>query len=486
MRNEASETGGRTVYKRIAAPQTERARVMNNAKAKKMKTMQTETLDASTLRRATSLPHTAPAVISRARLGNPSRPRRLLLCLDGVPFTVLAAARARGMFEMFHEPSRLLSPFPTMTNVALSTMLRATPPLGYESLYFDSATRKLAGGVSKYVGRRTPDKIPSSYMDTLDYQEPLPCEFLVYFAPDKICLADVLRFSARFNKTPPQQDFFAFLKATDGLLHICGAERLQAALVELDRVLRDVCTRYGADTEIVLFSDHGMNLEENHRVPLRKHLERHGFIWTNHLEAGNERQVVVPAFGLCGYVALYCANERAAQTAAATLATLDGIDFSLTRDGAAALVTSARGTARIRRRTTGNAVAYVYQPHAGDDPLALNPIKAELDLQGALDLDGYASADAWFTATARHTYPDALANLYGALFDNRVAHTADVLVSLHDGYYYGATAFAVIARRLLATHGNALAGSSTAFLASTHQRFPAIVRACDAEPLLRN
>src|SRR5918911_744928 len=92
-----------------------------------------------------------------------TRERRLLLCLDGVPFEIMKAAKERGLFESFGPPSRLLSPFPTMTNIALSTMLKATPPLGYESLYFDRNRREVCGGVGKYIGRRTPEKQPSSY-----------------------------------------------------------------------------------------------------------------------------------------------------------------------------------------------------------------------------------------------------------------------------------------------------------------------------------
>jgi hypothetical protein len=82
-----------------------------------------------------------------------------------------------------------------MTNVALSAMFRATPPAGYESLYFDRDARELRGGIRKYIGRRTPDKIPSSYMDNLDYQEPLAFEFLIYVAPERVwratCVASV-------------------------------------------------------------------------------------------------------------------------------------------------------------------------------------------------------------------------------------------------------------------------------------------------------
>ncbi len=159
-----------------------------------------------------------------------TRPRRLLLCLDGVPLEVIEGAKARGLFESFSAPSRLLSPFPTLTNVALSGMLGATPPLGYESLYFDRGARELRGGVRKYIGARTPDKTPSSYMDELDYQEPLPFEFLVYVAPEAVWRADMRRFRERFRAAPQNRDFFAFLKGTDGLLHIRGRGRLEAAL----------------------------------------------------------------------------------------------------------------------------------------------------------------------------------------------------------------------------------------------------------------
>lgn len=48
-----------------------------------------------------------------------TRPRRLLLCLDGVPHQLIEQAKSRGLFDAFGAPTRLLSPFPTMTNVAL-------------------------------------------------------------------------------------------------------------------------------------------------------------------------------------------------------------------------------------------------------------------------------------------------------------------------------------------------------------------------------
>ena len=383
------------------------------------------------------------------------RPRRLLLCLDGVPHKLILEAKGRGLFDGFGAPTKLLSPFPTMTNVALSAMLGASPPAGYESLYFDRSAGELRGGIRKYLGRRTPDKIPSSYMDDLDYQEPLPFEFLIYVAPEKVWRADMQHFRERFRVAPQTRNYFAFLKATDGLLHSQGPDRLGVALESLDKILREIQDYSGQETEIVMFSDHGMNLEENRRVNLRTTLQRQGF------------DVVIPAFGLCSYVALYCRDtDRIPQIADATLEAT-GVDFAVYKDAADVVVKSERGSARIEKQSD----KYRYDA-ANGDPL-------ELSNYG----DSFASDEEWFNRTAGHRYPDAVVNIYKSLFSPRVKHTADILVSLKDGYYFGWSPFGRFVR-LYATHGNALQSSSNAFLMSTHRELPTFVRADDAKTIL--
>ena len=384
-----------------------------------------------------------------------SRPRRLLLCLDGVPHKLIEAARHRGLFDAFGPPSRLLSPFPTMTNVALSAMLGATPPAGYESLYFDRNARELRGGIRKYIGRRTPDKVPSSYMDDLDYQEPLPFEFLIYVAPESIWRADMGKFRERFRSAPPDRDYFAFLKATDGLLHSQGPTRLAVALESLDQILKEIRDHCGNETEVVMFSDHGMNLEENRRVPLKSTLVRRGF------------QVVVPAFGLCSYVAMYCDEQLIPEVARATVE-VEGVDFAVYKDRQEVVIESESGQARVE--STSEGFGYVI---VTGDPLELDRLE-----------HGLKPDKSWFKLTASHKYPDAVPNVYKSLFTPRVQHTADILVSLKDGYYYGWSPFGRFVN-LLATHGNALQSSSNAFLMSTHRQFPAHVRADDAKVLLR-
>ncbi|HEY4425053.1 MAG TPA: alkaline phosphatase family protein [Pyrinomonadaceae bacterium] len=386
------------------------------------------------------------------------RPRRLLLCLDGVPHKLIEGERSRGLFDSFKSPARLLSPFPTMTNVALSAMLGATPPAGYESLYFDRKARELRGGISKYVGRRTPDKVPSSYMEELDYQEPLPFEFLIYVAPEKVWRADMQRFRERFKAAPQNRDYFAFLKATDGLLHAQGPKRLAVALESLDKILKEIRSYCGDETEIVMFSDHGMNLEENRRIPLASTLQRRGF------------KVVIPAFGLCSYAALYCDEDVIPEVARAS-AEVTGLDFAVYKDAAEVVIESSRGQARIEYEAATDSYRYVI---VSGDPLQLGSFPHT-----------FATDAVWYERTAGHRYPNAVANVYKSLFTPRVKHTADVLISMDDGYYYGWTAFGRFVR-LRATHGNALQSSSNAFLMSTHRNFPAYVRADDAKTLLRN
>jgi hypothetical protein len=415
-----------------------------------------------------------------------TRPRRLLLCLDGVPFEVVTEAKSRGLFDNFDDPARLLSPFPTLTNVALAEMLGATPPNGYESLYFDREAGEQRGGVRKYIGRRTPDKVPSSYMDELDYQEPLAFEFLIYVATEAVWRADMRRFRERFRASSPARDFFGFLKATDGLLHIGGPARLVVALRSLDRLLREIQKEVGSETEIVLFSDHGMNLEENRRVNLQTHLRAGGYEVVSHMRRPRgRRRVSAPAFGLCGYAALYCGEETDRAEVADALGGLAGVDFSVYREegDGAACVTGAGGRARVLRIERDGETLYRYEQLDGD-PLGLSEAVRGLGIEGRLDADGFARDADWLARTWGHAYPDALANLYGSVYSPRVRHTADVLVSLRDGYYYVASHFSRMVR-LLATHGNALRASSTAFVMSTHRRFPTHIRSTEARPFLR-
>jgi hypothetical protein len=389
----------------------------------------------------------------------------------------------RGLFDKFNSPSRLLSPFPTMTNIALSAMLGGSTPLGYETIYFDREAREIRGGVGKYLGRRTPDKAPSTYMDQLDYQEPLPFEFLVYVAPETVWRADMNRFRDRFRAAPQDRDYFAFLKGTDGLLHIRGIDRLEVALLSLEKILREIQDWCGTETEMVLFSDHGMSVMPQRRIALKEQLQQRGFEFVKKLSGASNRQIALPAFGLIGFAAFNCAPGTEGELADA-LTSIEGIDFGLYKEDSSTVnVKGAAGLARIHRREQASGLEYGYEIVSGD-PLSLSQVMSGMASENLISADGFAPARIWANRTATHIYPNALDNLYGSIQTTRVLHPADILVSLCDGHYIGWHAFEYVVT-LAATHGNAMRASSTAFLMSTHRSFGDYVTADSAEAIFK-
>jgi hypothetical protein len=66
--------------------------------------------------------------------------RHIIICVDGVGTSTINRFRAEGHFKMFGPPSQLITTFPSLTNQAISTVLRpagAKPAHGYEDSYFD-------------------------------------------------------------------------------------------------------------------------------------------------------------------------------------------------------------------------------------------------------------------------------------------------------------------------------------------------------------
>ncbi len=420
------------------------------------------------------------------QLTHPAPKRKLIVALDGVPWQAIDEARRVGCFTIFHEPARVISPFPTMTNVGMNAMMGARRSLGYENLYYDRERGRMCGGAMKYVQKRGHDDAQRGYHCLLNYQEPMPYEFLIYVFPERIFSADVARFLDAFNRSTAPV-FYAFLKSTDGIIHLGGREKLARVLIEVDAALAQLSEDHRGAVEILACADHGNTLMSFERVPMKKHLARYGFELTN--RTTKRRSAIIPGFGLCSYAPIYTAVENRRLLAEA-LAELVGVDFSAFlpvddafKDGDARSVTEvmgARGHARIHYDAKRN--RFRYEPISGD-PLKLNELAAALAAQGLLDAYGYADDSAWFEATKDHLYPDALHNIWSSVREH-VESTADVLVSFEDGYCYGNVWFDRLVT-LKATHGSALRSTSYAFLMSTHREMNSHLRASAASRLLR-
>jgi hypothetical protein len=419
---------------------------------------------------------------SRAATG--ALTRRLVLALDGVPWQAIDESRSGGHFRAFHPPARVISPFPTMTNIGMNAMLGARKPLGYENLYFDRERGRMCGGSMKYVKRRSEDSEKRGYNHLLDYEEPMQFEFLVYVFPGRIFSADLAKLLDAFKRSDAPI-FYAFLKSTDGIIHLGGREKLMPVLAELDAALSQLKEDHRERLEILLYSDHGNTLLPFKRVSMKTHLSGYGFEPSS--RASNRRSVIIPGFGLCSYAPVYSTVENRREIAEA-LSTLVGVDFSVFRPldedsrkgGGISELIGPRGRARIHYDPHRD--AFRYEQIEGD-PLALAAAISELEAKKLIDDRGYAPDGAWFEATRDHTYPDAVRNIWSSVREH-VESTADVLVSFEDGYCYGSAVFNRLVS-LAATHGSALRSTSYAFLMSTHRKYPDHLRAAHVRGCLR-
>src|SRR5215475_1156370 len=85
--------------------------------------------------------------LDKTAYGHSSGPRRLVIVLDGVPYQTVAELRAEGRFRRFKDHARMISMFPSLTNVAMIEILQAEDSPGYEDHYYDREQNRLLGAI---------------------------------------------------------------------------------------------------------------------------------------------------------------------------------------------------------------------------------------------------------------------------------------------------------------------------------------------------
>ena len=171
-------------------------------------------------------------------------------------------------------PTRLLSPFPNHDQCRfVGDVWRHPTSRLRESLLRPQRPDNCAVAcASTWVGARPTKYLPLTWT-TSTTRNHSRSSSLIYVAPETVWRTDMRRFHERFRAAPQTRDYFAFLKATDGLLHTQGPGAPQCGTWNRStRSSNDIRAFCGNETEIVMFSDHGMNLEENQRVDLVTHL----------------------------------------------------------------------------------------------------------------------------------------------------------------------------------------------------------------------
>lgn len=395
----------------------------------------------------------------------PIRPKRwLVICIDGVPLAEMRRLWDEGHFREFYRPSELISTFPSDTETALTSALNAAPVPGYEHRFFDRARNELRGGAwITLTGKGIP------YLAKLDYDEPGMFKGLHFILQRKSYRADLGRLVAKFQKSRGEL-FIAHIASTDALYHILSSEKVRPLLLEFEAIIQELYLEAGGELGVIVFSDHGNTLTPSHVVPLEMLLKNRGWVLTNRLRGS--RDVVIPAYGLIGFLAAYCRDESVPQLAE-DLATLEGADLVVYRDssGNGAWVLSPDG-GRAHLLWSSGGQRYWYEPKNGD-PLKLSPAFARLRSAKQLEEDGSASDATLFQATADAWYTDSAARIREWTI-NHVQNRASIAVSLKPGYLHGSGVFDRIVN-MAGTHG-ALDAPSSLGLAMATYPLPVVLR----------
>jgi hypothetical protein len=400
-----------------------------------------------------------------------SASRRLVIILDGVPYETIAELKAEGRFRHFHAPTRLISTFPSLTNPAMIDILHAEDAPGYEDHYYDRDRNRLLGTIQDRLrGERF---IAGTFRETFDYHAPAIEGALGYVAAPigTVAMAQLdlcgLRKAFRRSDAPL---FVGYIGETDTLTHLGGREQLKLLLRTIDRTVDELIAEAeagGGKLEVEMFSDHGNRDGHYRNVKLNDALRQAGFVAEKSIN--NERSVVLPKHGLVGSSMLFTQAANRARVAEVCAMT-EGADFAayLSGDDTIELI-SRRGRARIVR--DGDRDKYEM---LNGDPLRLASIIEGMKTRGAVDANGFASAEDWWQATRDHAYADPLRRLFDG-FGKHVKNHADVIVSYEDGYLLGSPLLTFFAG-MRATHGNLLRGETEAFAMSTGQQLPATLR----------
>ncbi len=386
-----------------------------------------------------------------------------MLLLDGVSYRDVKALQAgvtytdphgrqftrQGFHQGYFPASRLISTFPSASDVAWTEILGNRPLPGYQRTYFSAAT-----GSEIYQNGVTTSM---EYELQMHWQEENGTRRKFgYLRPNATFKHEIRELVKNFLQTRDGgETFYGLIRASDDAQHTSGD--ILALLCFLDDELTKLGKCYeaseGRKLEILILSDHGNNhAGAGKRVPIRAFLKDVGYRVTDGILGAKD--VVLPTVGIQCWVEVHCAPGET-EKLAELLADLAGVDC-LTAQVAGhphqfVLLNAKRERARIDWKPGQN--SFRYAPERGD-PLGYQPVLDALARQQQFDADGFAPAEAWLRETLTHRYPLALERIARG-HTQATLNPASILISLTNGYVHSSWILKQVSSiiRLGGTHG---------------------------------
>ncbi len=392
------------------------------------------------------------------------RCRHLLIFLDGFAYDVVREFYDGGGLRMCHPPSKVICPYPSMSDMSISDVLGYMPVQGYEATFYDRQAGKVVGGALAYIsGFNQP------YVGEYHYRADLIMDAIGYLFPTAAFGREINQCKKVFDRRETRE-VLSYYSSSAGVSTVHGKDGQLTCLRRVDAFIAQLLAETRGLTKVTVVSDHGHTYTPGRLLPLEAHLRERGWRLRDRLDEPND--VVYVRFGLVTYAGL---DAQRPGDLAGDVATCPGVDLVSHADGNDVVVLDARG-GRARVRRLGD--RYAYEPSRGD-PLKLAGILATLtpDDRGAYD------ADELLAATVDHEYPAPLQRLWRAHFA-LVHHPPDVVASLRNDYYTGTKAFEG-AIEMVSTHGSLNRINSTAFIMSTAGALPKVLRSREIPRAMR-
>jgi hypothetical protein len=399
-------------------------------------------------------PESSKARLSQA-LSPDGMPRRLVLALDGIPYDVFVQLQREGHFAAFRPASRMVSTFPSLSDVAFAQIEGSIPPSGYQTRHFDPEQGKVVGNNVGALSERAHPKIAS---DASSHS--VPHRVYGYIAPMRVAIGELHEIGEELLASR-KDVFVAYLGTSDAVLHLHGRAGAREFLLQADDYLQAlqerVRARVGRPLKIDIVSDHGNTMVADQVVPVQEAFEACGFRRNMKMEAARDVAFALP--GLVGSMAV-SVRPGLEPEAARCLAALEGVDLvAVNRDEVVGVI-SREGEAEVRQLSP-SPERYEYRALKGD-PLGLLALAP-----GAGDTRQF-DEDTLFALTRDGERPDPLRRLWRG-FHGDVGEPSSLLLSLHDGYEVGNPALRFATRLRgghAGTHGSLTRLSSLGVLAS--------------------
>lgn len=390
----------------------------------------------------------------------PPRPM-LFLVIDAVPYDLALELWEDGHMPGFHEPRPLVSVFPSLTHVAVPSLVRGVfdrRPPGYEARWFHPPSGQIRGGISDEAAEAVFDPYQLRPRGALG-------QLAIYVLTSALAYGQVRWCTWRFQRE--RGPWLGYIAATDGVAHFQGREALRLALIDIFKeialVREEYARREGVLPGVVTASDHGIHFGPTIHVDARD-MER--MLAVSGLVPGRQgrRGVTLVPLGDVGGGGAWCAPEASAEVADA-IAHVTGVELAVAREGEhGARVFAVRRGGLQRARLCWEGSRYRYEPEEGD-PLGYAALWERLG-------GGWVEEERLVQESWRHRFPLAPARIRHGLTD-LVDWPAQVLFSMEDGYTYGPNLIytaSLLRGGQVGTHGGLSYAQSLGFSATTEER----------------